>query len=132
MTEINMQKLHFVGKGFAEMPQNGRRYRFEIARYRHDDGSEFGEVLSMTEVPDVGLYSWIPSWATRSEDEAEYLHQEQEYEKEHPHPEDVERMGEHRATQKKRMDAYNEMRDKRADLIKKNHRTLRGGTPHGD
>ena len=41
MTTVNMKKLHLIGTGVAEMPQDGRRYRFLIERYRHDDGSEW-------------------------------------------------------------------------------------------
>ena len=101
------------------MPQDGRRYRFVIDKYRHDDGTEYGQIVSVDEIPDVGPYIWVPSWGATSPDEAEYLADEFEYERQHPHPQDVERWGEHREAQRRRRLLYDELRDKRAELIKR-------------
>ena len=79
MTEVLMNKVQHIGKGYAEMPQDGRRFRFEIDRYRHDDGTEWGVITSMTEMPDVGDYLWIPSHGVETEEEIQHLRDEYEY-----------------------------------------------------
>ena len=127
MTTVNMKKLHLIGTGVAEMPQDGRRYRFLIERYRHDDGSEWGQIVSMEEIPDVGPYLWIPSYNTEPA-EAEYLFEEAQYERTHPNPTDQEWWAEHRAQQQKQRDLYDEARDQRATIIQQNPRTLGGNT----
>lgn len=121
MTEIAVPKLHHVGTSVAEMPQDGRRYRFVIEKYRHDDGSEYGEIVSMTEIPDIGPYMWVPSWGAGSPDEAQHLVAEFQHERQHPHRQDVEQWGEHRERVQKQRALYDELRDKRADLVKRNH-----------
>lgn len=126
MTEVLMNKMHLIGVGYAEMPHDGRRYRFCIERYRNDDGSEWGRVVSTEEVPEKGPYIWIPSWGTRGHDEAEHLFQEAQHEQEHPHPLDAEYLAQHREKQSRKMQRYDELREKRADLVKKNPRTLGG------
>ncbi len=126
MTDVLMNKFHLVGRGYAEMPQDGRRYRFLIERYRHDDGTEWGQIVSMEEIPDVGPYLWVPSWGADSPEEADHLHEEQTYEQEHPHPLDEEWWAQHRDVQTKRKVLYDELRDKRAQTIKQNHRTMGG------
>lgn len=123
MTEINMNKVKLVGKGYAEMPQDGRRYRFEIERYRHEDGSEWGSVVSMKQIPDAGPLLWIPSWGAQDPQESDHLYQEYEYEKDHPTGSERERWGEHRERVGVMRQSYDEARDHRAELVKRNHRT---------
>lgn len=122
MTEINMQRMRLIGRGYAEMPQDGRRYRFLIERYRHDDGTEYGHIVSMEEIPDVGPYLWIPSMGIESEDELQYLRDEFAYDS----AKQDDWWGEHRDRQKQMMERYNELRDARAARVKANPRT--GGT----
>ena len=120
-----MNKTHLVGTGYAEMPQDGRRYRFLVERYRHDDGSEYGHIVSMEEIPDVGPYLWIPSYNIEAS-EADYLYEEAQYERTHPNAADQEWWAEHRANQQAKRSQYDEARDQRAKIIKQNHRTLTG------
>ena len=120
MTTVNVSKRHLIGTGYAEMPQNGRRYRFLVERYRDDDGSEWGRIASMEEIPDVGPYLWIPSWGVDSQAETDYLVEEYEYEKTHPDPLTSEWWAEHRANQRRMMARYDEARDERAAIIKRN------------
>ena len=127
MPEVNMGKVHLVGTGYAEMPMDGRRYRFLVERYRHDDGSEWGRIVSMEEIPDVGPYLWVPSYGVTSPAEGQYLVEEHEYEQTHPHAETVEWWAEHRAQQGRRMQHYNELRDRRAEVVKRSPRTLKVG-----
>ncbi len=125
MTEVIMNKLKLVGSGYAEMPQNGRRYRFHIERYRHDDGTEFGRVVSMEEIPDVGPYLYIPSYGVEA-DEAQHMFEEHQYEQAHPDPLEQEWLAEHRADQGRQRQRYDELRDRRAEVIRRNWRTLGG------
>ena len=127
MTTVNMKKLHLIGTGVAEMPQDGRRYRFLIERYRHDDGSEWGQIVSMEEIPDVGPYLWIPSYGVTEPAEGQYLYEEHQFEKTHPDPNDVEWWGEHREKQRQQRQTYDELRDQRAKEIKASPRTLHVG-----
>ena len=122
MPEVLMNKHKHVGTSYAEMPQDGRRFRFTIEKYRTDDGEEFGQVVSMEEIPDIGPYLWIPSWGTESA-ESTYLFEEYQSEP----PRDAEYMAEHRAKQAKRMNDYNELRDERAKRIARKSKVLTGG-----
>lgn len=125
MPETFVRKYKLVGTGYAEMPMDGRRYRFRVERYRADDGSEWGRIVEKQEIPNVGPYLWIPSYCHEAA-EAQYLEEEAAYEKEHPHPDDVSWWGEHRAQASKTMDAYNEARDARAEWIRRNPVTAKG------
>jgi hypothetical protein len=126
MTEIAVPKFHHVGTSIAEMPQDGHRYRFVIEKYRHDDGTEWGQIVSMEEIPDAGLYMWVPSWGARDAREAQYLADEFAYEREHPHPQDVEQLGQHREYMRRQRVLYDELRDKRAEIVKRHPVTLGG------
>lgn len=119
MPETIVPKHTLVGVGYAEMCQDGRRYRFKVERYRHDDGSEWGRIVERQEIPDIGPQLWIPSYGVESPAEAQYLAEEWEYEKSHPHPLDQEFWSQHRDTAKKQFTRYNELRDERAAHIKR-------------
>ena len=119
MTTAIVQKQHLIGTGYAEMPHDGKRFRFHIERYRDDDGAEWGQILSMEEIPDVGPYLWIPSWGADAS-ETQYLVEEHEYEKTHPDPFMAEWWSDHRTKQKQKMALYNEARDLRAEIIRRN------------
>ena len=116
MPEVLMNKLKLIGTGYAEMPQDGRRFRFQVERYRSDDGHEFGRIVSMEEVPDVGPYVWIPSYGVEAQ-EAEYMFGEWQHDQANPNPLESEWMAEHRAEQDRRMNDYNELRDERAKRL---------------
>ncbi len=116
MPEAVIPKMKLVGTGYAELPQGGRRYRFLVERYRTDDGQDFGHIVSMEEVPDVGPYVWIPSWGVEAA-EAHYMMQEWEHEKQHPHPVEQEYLAERRHTASRKMDVYNDLRDERAKRL---------------
>lgn len=122
MPEIAVNKLKLVGTGYAEMPQDGRRYRFKVERYLHDDGTEYGKIVEMTEIPDVGPYLWVPSYGVEAA-EAEYLSEEFEHEKANPHPKDIEWWGEHRQKARQLKESYDEAREERARHVT---RRLRG------
>jgi len=109
--------LTLIGTGYAELPQNGRRYRFQIERYRDDEGSEFGRIVSMEEVPDVGPYMWIPSYGVEAA-EAEYMFGEWQQEQKSPNLDDAVYLAEHRYKQAQRMNNYNELRDERAKRLR--------------
>ena len=117
-----VKKMHLVGSGYAEMPQDGRRYRYQINRWRDDSGQEWGEIVSREQIPEQGQYMWIPSYNIEPA-EAEYLKEEYEYEREHPNPIDQERMAEHRAKMQRVRTRYDEARDARAAIIKRSPRT---------
>src|SRR3989304_4798254 len=102
------------------MPQNGRRYRFLVERYRDDDGSEWGRIVSTEQIPDVGPYLWIPSWGVTEQAETDYLVEEHEDEKTPPDPITTEWWAQHRSEQRKRFNLYNELRDRRAEIIRAN------------
>ena len=119
MTTTIVPKVHLIGTGYAEMPQDGRRYRFHIERYRDDAGEEWGQIVSMEEIPDVGPYLWIPSWGADAS-ETQYLVEEHEHEKTHPDPVMTEWWAEHRAAQKKKLAFYDEARDYRVEIIRRN------------
>ena len=122
MTTVLMNKMHLVGSGYAEMPQDGKRYRYQINRWRDDSGQEWGEIVSREQVPDVGPYMWIPSYHIEPA-EAQYLQEEYEYERAHPHPIDREQLAEHRAKMQGVRTLYDEARDARAAAIKRSPRT---------
>ena len=128
MTTVNMNKVHLIGMGVAEMPQDGRRYRFLIERYRHDDGSEWGQIVSMEEIPDVGPYLWIPSYGVTDSAEGQYLYEEHEFEKTHPDASEQEWWEEHRERQRQQRQTYDELRDQRAKEIRQSPRTSGGNT----
>lgn len=119
MTTVMVPKMQLVGQGYAEMPHDGKRYRFHIERYRDDDGEEWGQITSMEEIPDTGPYLWIPSWGADAA-ETQYLVEEHEYEKMHPDPETAEWWANHRTEQKRKMALYNDARDMRAEIIRRN------------
>ena len=123
MPEILMNRMKLVGTGYAEMPQDGRRYRFTIERYRTDDGQDFGRIVSMEEVPDVGPYIWIPSYGIEAS-EAEYMFQEWEHERANPNPMEAEWLSEHRQEQARRMNDYNELRDERAKRVRRKRENI--------
>lgn len=120
-----MNKIHLVGTSVAEMPRDGRRFRFHVERYRSDDGEEWGQITSMEEIPDVGTYLWIPSYGTENADETEHLRLEYEYEKANPKPQEQEWNAQRVASRATKMDWYNDLRDARAELIRRSPRTLR-------
>ncbi len=130
MTDANvlMNKVHLVGSGYAEMPQDGRRFRFHIERYRHDDGSEWGVITSMEEIPDVGPYLWIPSYGAENADEVDWLRDEYEYDQANPNPEEQEWNGRRQQDRTRKMKVYDELRDARAEIIRRSPRTLGGQT----
>lgn len=112
----------------GELPMNGRRYAVFTETIRHDDGSatvnQWAEPVPESSQP----YFWIPSYGCVSEDEMRYMAEEFAYDQANPTDEEVEHNAQHRVRQRYRMQLYNELRDKRADLIKRNPRTL-GGRP---
>lgn len=118
-----LNKMKLVGTGYAEMPQDGRRFRFKVERYRTDDGQEFGRIASMEEVPDVGPYIWIPSYCIEAA-EADYMFQEWEHEQAHPDPGERDWQAEHRYRQARRMNDYNELRDERAKRVRRHSETI--------
>ena len=120
MTTVVVNKRTLIGTGYVDLPVGGRRFRYHVERYRDDDGEEWGKIVSVEQIPDVGPYLWIPSYAVSSPDETEYLLQEHEYEQAHPDPQTVEWWAEHRAEQKRRMTLYDEARDARAAHIRRN------------
>lgn len=122
--ETLVRKTQEVPWGMGELPMNGRRYAVFTERIRNDDGTE--TVNRWTEeVPESGQpFFWIPSFGCVSQDEMHYMAQEYAYDEAHPSQERVEWQAEHRAKKQYMMKMYDELRDKRAELIKKNHRTL--------
>lgn len=123
---VLMNKVKLIGKGYAEMPQDGRRYRFNIERYRHDDGSEWGVITSMEEIPDVGEYLWIPSTGVETEDELQHMRDEYYYEKQNPSDEEADWVARRYERKTQMLDTYDEYRDRRAEVIKRSPRTLGG------
>lgn len=119
MPDAFVPTMRLVGRGYAEMPQDGRRFRFLVERYRDDDGNEWGSIVDMQEVPDVGPYRWIPSLGVESEEELQYLRDEQDYDL----AKQADWWGEHRERQRQMMERYNELRDKRAAIVRANPRT---------
>ncbi len=127
---INMGKVKLVGSGYCEMPRDGRRFRFHVNRYRHDDGTEWGEILSMTEVPHTGQpYLYIPTFGAENGDEVDFLRQEFEYEQANPTAEQADWNGRRQQTRLRKMQGYNDYREQRADIIRRSPRTLKGGRP---
>ena len=120
MVETYIPKHKLVSTGYAEMPMDGRRYRFKVERYVDDEGNEWGRIVDKEEIPDTGLYLWIPSYGVTEAAEAEYLTEEWEYEKTHPDPVQAAWLAEHREMQAKRMALYNEARDARVEYIRRN------------
>lgn len=123
MVETIVPHHTLVSTGYAEMPMDGRRYRFKVERYRHDDGTEWGRIVEKEEIPDVGMYLWIPSYGVTEPAEAQYLAEEWEHEKTHPDPDRHQWLAYHREQVRRERERYDEARDERARLIKKNHRT---------
>ena len=126
MNTVLMNKVRLVGTGVAEMPQDGRRYRFHIERYRHDDGSEWGVITSVEEIPDVGDYLWIPSYGVETGDELQHMRDEHAYEQANPPLAKQDWDAMRTAHKKQIMDGYDEMRDARAEAAKRMPRTLGG------
>ena len=120
MTTVLMNKYHLVSTGYAEMPMNGGRFRVQVERYRDDEGGEWGRIVGMEQIPDVGPYLWIPSWGVTEQAETDYLVEEHEYEKTHPDPLMGEWWADHREKQRQMMTLYNEARDERAAIVKRN------------
>ena len=121
MVEALVGKYKLIGVGYAEMPMNGGRMRFRVERYQHDDGSEWGRIVDSEMIPETGRpYLWIPSYGVESASEADYLREEWEHEEKNPNAEHTEWLAEHRERAKRRMETYNELRDQRAALIKRN------------
>lgn len=112
-----VKKLTLIGSGYLELPENGRRYRFLVERYRHDDGSEYGRIVSVEEIPNVGPHLIIPSWAARDPEEAQALADEWEYEKTHPDPLEAEWWAEHRADAAKNNERYRDWIEERIQLV---------------
>ncbi len=121
-----MNKVRLVGSGVTEMPQDGRRFRFHVDRYRHDDGTEWGVITKMEEIPDTGEYLLIPSYGVETADELQHMRDEYEYEKANPTAERQEWDGQHTERKQQLMESYDELRDHRAELIRRSPRTLRG------
>lgn len=119
MTTVLMNRHHLVGTGYAEMCHDGRRYRFKVERYVDDAGEEWGRIVEQQEIPDVGPQLWVPSYNIEAA-EAQYLSEEFEHEKKNPHPLDVEWWGEQREGARRRMALYDELRDARAEHIRRN------------
>lgn len=126
MTEVLVNKMTLIGTGYAELHEGGRRWRFLVERYRHDDGTEFGQIVSKEEIPDVGPMLWIPSWGSSSPDEAQYLRDEYEHEKAHPDPGEAEWWSEHRANTALMRERYDEARDERAKRVGRNPKQFGG------
>ena len=120
MTTVISSKMTLISTGYAEMPADGKRYRFLIERYHNDDGSDWGRIVSREEIPDVGPYLWIPSYGATSAAEADYLREEYEYEKDHPNPGQAEWEGERQEQQARVRANYDEARDARAAYVKRN------------
>lgn len=126
MTEAYVNKIHLIGSGYYEMPKDGRRFRFHVERYRHDNGEEFGQITSMEEIPDVGPYLLIPSWGAENADEVEHMYQELQYEEANPTPEKQDWDGGRAESRRMKFQMYDELRDERAKRIKRSPRTLQG------
>lgn len=121
MTDAFVPKYQEIGHGYAEMPYNGRRYRFEVKQYVNDAGERYGEIMGMTEIPETGQpYVWIPSFGVEGRDEMEYLKAELQEEQRNPHPLDAEWWAEHRARTQQMRNLYDEARDERAKRAGKN------------
>ena len=125
---VLMNRVKLIGSGYAEMPQDGRRFRFLVERYRHEDGTEWGQIVSMEEIPEVGRYLFIPSYGAENADEADWLRREYEYERANPTPEQQEWDGRRQESKARKMEVYTELRDERAKVIKRSPRTLGGRT----
>ncbi len=126
MTTVIINKTRQEPVGMGEIPLNGRRYAVFTETTKHDDGtatvSQWRE-----EVPESGQpYFWIPSFGNVSEDEMRYMAEEYAYDQEHPTDAQLENDAQRRATKRYNIDLYNELRDRRAQLIRQNHRTLGG------
>ncbi len=119
MAETVVPHYTLIGTGYAEMPMDGKRYRFHVERYRHDDGTEWGRIVGKEEIPDVGPYLWVPSYGVSEAAETQYMIEEWEYEKTHPDPDQKAWIEERRHAVQKRFDLYNELRDERARLARK-------------
>lgn len=126
MTDTHVKKMHLIGSGYAEMPKDGRRFRFRIERYRHDDGTEWGQITSMEEIPDVGPYLWVPSWGAENADEVEHMLDELHYEEANPTAEKAAWDGGRAESRRLKFQMYDELRDERAKRIKRSPRTLQG------
>lgn len=126
MTAVIINKTHKEPVGMGELPMNGRRYAVFTETVRHDDGS--ATVNQWTEeVPESGQpYFWIPSFGMISEDEMRYMSEEYAYDQANPCDAQLEFNAERRAKKRYTMNLYDELRDKRAELIKRNPRTLGG------
>lgn len=110
----------------GELPMNGRRYAVFTETIKHDDGS--ATVNQWTEeVPESGQpYFWIPSFGMISEDEMRYMAEEYAYDRVNPSDAQLEHDAGRRAKKRYTMNLYDELRDKRAELIRRNPRTLGG------
>jgi hypothetical protein len=111
-TTVNMGKIHRIGCGYVEMPQDGRRFRFHVERFRDDEGHEWGTVLGMEEIPDVGEYLIIPSLGVEPS-ELEHMEAEYRYEKANPTDQDLAWQA-HRSARKAHLkEWYRDMCDQR-------------------
>lgn len=124
MTLAVVKKMALIGSGYLELPQGGRRYKFLVERYRHDDGSEFGKIVSMEEIPDVGPCLIIPSFAARDADEAEHMKAEYEYEQANPHPIDQAWWASHREQQATNPERYRDWVSERLNFLGPNKKHL--------
>ena len=126
MVAIIVNKTRKEPVGMGEMPMNGRRYAVFTETTRHDDGTATVNRWA-EEVPESGQpYFYIPSFGNISEDEMRYMAEEYVYDREHPTDAQLENDAQRRASKRYNIDLYNELRDKRAQLIRQNHRTLGG------
>ena len=128
MTTTFVPKFKGIGHGYAEMPYNGGRYRFEVKQYVDDRGERFGEIVGWTQIEDDGSpYVWIPSFGVEGQAELEHLVEEYKHEKQNPNPLDTEWWGEHRRQAAQTRALYDELRDERAKRAATKARTFYGG-----
>lgn len=127
MTEMHVPKIKLVGDGYLEVPRDGRRFRLHVKRYRHDDGSEWGVVESMEEIPDVGPMLMIPTCGAENADEIEHMRAEYDYELANPTDAEADWRGRRAQARLAKFTLYDELRDHRAKIIKRSPRTLKAG-----
>ena len=125
--EMHVPKIKLIEDGYLEVPRDGRRFRFHIKRYQHDDGSQWGQVESMEEIPDVGPMLMIPPGAAENVDEIEHMRAEYDYELANPTDAEADWLGHRAQARLNKFALYDELRDRRAKIIKRSPRTLKAG-----
>ena len=126
-TTILVNKTHSEPVGMGELPMNGRRYAVFTETIRHDDGTATVNEW-VEEVPESSQpYFWIPSFGCVSQDEMRYMSEEYAYDQANPTDAQLEFDATRRGKRQFMANLYDELRDKRAELIKRNPRTLGRG-----